>query len=260
MSGIKTGTTGRYAPVDHPGVLVPTALRPWTVAWPGYTPVDITPPELRPEGLAASVAAGWAQPYPSPTDVPDWPARQAAALVPFALDARGWPLNPAGRTGRAGRNLGAWGENQAADPIVVAGHGADRLVLLIRRDDCGQWAIPGGMLEPGERAPKALVRELREETSVDLANLEPEILARTYVQDPRATDHAWITSTVALYQLPAAPAAQAGDDAADAAWWPLTDLGTLTDVLAPVGGLYPAHRSLLVLALVRLARTHGGVR
>ena len=260
MSSIETRATSQQVPVDHPGAVVPTALRPWAVAWPGYAPADITPPELRPEGLAASVAEGWAQPYLSPADVPDWPARQAAALIPFDLDAHGWPLNPTGRTGRAGRNLGAWGENQAADPIVTAGNGTDRRVLLIRRDDCGQWAIPGGMAEPGESAPQTLVRELREETGIDLAAQQPVILDHTYVQDPRATDHAWVTSTVALYRLPAAAAATAGDDAAEAAWWPLADLGTLAGALAPVGGLYPAHRPLLVRALIRLARTDGGVR
>ncbi|MCX5367535.1 hypothetical protein OG864_53885 [Streptomyces sp. NBC_00124] len=50
----------------------------------------------------------------------DWSQRQATALVPFQLDARGWPLHPHGRTGR---NLGKWGGNAAADPIVVAGSG-----------------------------------------------------------------------------------------------------------------------------------------
>ncbi|HEV2343471.1 MAG TPA: NUDIX domain-containing protein [Actinocrinis sp.] len=246
-------TIDRYVPVDHPGVDVPAALRPWATAWLDYHPVDITPPELRPEGLPASVAEGWAQPYPSPLDVPDWPARWAAALIPFEVDEWGWPLNPTGRSGRSGRNLGAWGENQAADPIVIASHGADRRVLLIRRSDIGAWAIPGGMVDPGESAPATLARELREETGIDLADLEPVILTRTYVKDWRATDHAWVCSTVALYQLPDAPAARAGDDADDAAWWPLPDLDTLSAALAPLGGLYPAHRPLLAAALDHLA-------
>lgn len=247
--------TGRYAPVDHPGVAVPSAVRSWSAPWRGYAPVDITPPELRPAGLAGSVAKGWAEPYASPDDVPDWPARQAAALISYERDERGWPLNPTGRTGRTGRNLGKWGENQAADPIVAAGTGTDRRVLLIKRRDRGVWAIPGGMVDPGETAPAALVRELREETGVDLAEATPEILTRTYVADWRTTDHAWICSTVALYRLPEQRAATAGDDAADARWWPAADLDALTRAVEAAGGcLYEAHRPLLAAALDRLTQ------
>jgi ADP-ribose pyrophosphatase YjhB (NUDIX family) len=247
--------TGEYAPVDHPGIRVPGNMRSWSVPWHGYTPVDITPPELRPEGLAESVAAGWAEPYAGPDDVPDWPQRQAAALVSYSLDDRGWPLNPHGRTGRAGRNLGAWGENAAADPIVVAGSGTtDARVLLIRRDDCGEWAIPGGMVDPGETAPVALVRELREETGVDLTDSTPTILDRTYVEDWRTSDHAWVCSTVALYRVPELRDVSAGDDATDAAWWPFTGLDELVQAIEAAGGtLYEGHRPLLISALARMS-------
>jgi ADP-ribose pyrophosphatase YjhB (NUDIX family) len=232
---------------------VPAAGRPWSVPWPGYTPVDITPSRLRGAGLAASVAAGWAEPYASPAEVPDWPVRQAAALVPYSLDERGWPRNPSGRTGRAGRNLGKWGENAAADPIVVAGRGRERQVLLIQRGDIGDWAIPGGMVDPGETAPQTLARELHEETGVDLAAAAPTILARTYVADWRATDHAWVSSTVALYEVPEPRVATAGDDATAARWWPFQDLDQLTHAVATPGNqLYPAHRPLLGAALEHL--------
>ena len=242
-------------PVDHPGVAVPSPMRSWSVPWHGYKPVDITPPQLRPEGLAASVAAGWAEPYASPDDVPDWPERRAAALIPYEVDERWWPLNPDGRTGRAGRNLGKWGENAAADPIVVAGSGKDRRVLLIQRRDRRVWAIPGGMVDPGETAPAALGRELLEETGVDLADVVPTILARSYVQDWRNTDHAWVCSTVALYQLPVQLSATAGDDAVDARWFSFADLDQLATAAAAAGGdLYEAHRPLLATALDRLSR------
>ncbi|MFJ2080685.1 hypothetical protein ACIOGW_36585 [Streptomyces anulatus] len=95
----------------------------------------------------------WAEAAPSPTDVRDWDRRQADALVPYQLDRQGRPLNPHGRTGHTGRNLGKWGENAAADPIVVAGYGPSRRLLLITRDDIHVEAIPGGMVDPGETAP-----------------------------------------------------------------------------------------------------------
>ncbi|CNF63221.1 glmZ(sRNA)-inactivating NTPase [Mycobacterium tuberculosis] len=223
--------------------------------FPGYAPTDVTPPELQPgQGLAASVAAGWAEPYTDPAALPDAAARRAAALIAYDLDAEGRPLHPGGRTGKTGRNLGKWGENAAADPIVVAGTGPDDWrVLLIRRSDCGQWAIPGGMVDPGETAPAALVRELREETGVDLADLFPHILARTLVADPRESDHAWVATTAALYRLPAPVAAAAADDATDAGWFPFTGLDALQEALQGIGGtLYAAHRPLLATALQHL--------
>lgn len=239
----------QYADVHHPGTSVPPLLREWSMPWTGYRPVDITPPELRPAGLAQAVAEGWAEPYPTPHDVPDWAERQARANVPFTLDRDGYPLNPTGRTGRTGRNLGRWGENQAADPIVIAGTGPRRRVLLILRDDVRRWAFPGGMVDPGELAPKALERELREETGVDLSALTPHVLTTGYVADWRTTDHAWVTTTAAVYDLPAEVVAVAADDAADARWWDFAYLEALESDLAEAGGLYEAHRPLLALAL-----------
>ncbi|MFF9733689.1 NUDIX domain-containing protein [Streptomyces albidoflavus] len=222
-----------------------------------YTPSDITPPELLPAALAEHVPT-WAEAAPTPTDVHDWPQRQADALVPFRLDQRGWPVNPAGRTGRCGRNLGKWGENAAADPIVVAGTGDHRRVLLITRDDIGVEAIPGGMVDPGETAPAALVRELREETGVDLTGHRPVILGRDLVDDWRNSDHAWVASTSALYLLPATVTAVAADDALDASWYPFGSLDLLDAAITAAGRrLYAAHRPLLQRALDHLAADRG---
>ncbi|MEU9471283.1 NUDIX domain-containing protein [Streptomyces avermitilis] len=233
---------------------VPAGLGCWSVSWPEYTPADVTPPELLPAALARQVP-GWAEAAATPADVQDWAQRQANALVPFQLDARGWPLHPHGRTGRTGRNLGKWGENAAADPIVVAGTGQDRRVLLITRDDIGVEAIPGGMVDPGETAPVALVRELREETGVDLSDHRAVILGQDVVDDWRASDHAWVASTSALYLLPAPVTAVADDDALDANWWGFGSLDQLDAEITAAGRtLYAAHRPLLHRALDHLAK------
>jgi len=247
-----------YAPVDHPGVDVPDRLRPWSVEWPSYDPVDITPPELRPGvGLNASVKEGWAEPYAHPTDVPGFVGRRAAALIPYDLEEdTGCPLNPAGRTGRCGRNLGKWGENTAVDAIVVASTGSGRHLLLIRRSDKGTpWAIPGGMVDPGETISEAMPRELGEEASVDLSHLTPKILACTHVADWRETDWAWVCTAAGLYRLSEPIPVKAGSDAIDARWFPFPDLAAVDQAVAEVGGLlYGAHRPLLATALNHIDR------
>ncbi|KFG71318.1 NUDIX hydrolase [Streptomyces mutabilis] len=228
-------------------------MRDWSVSWPAYSPVDVTPPELLPTALAQEVP-DWAEGAATPADVLDWPKRRAAALIPFELDGRGWPLHPHGRTGRTGRNLGRWGENQAVDPIVVAGSGDQRQVLLITRTDIGVEAIPGGMVDPGETAPAALVRELHEETRVDLFGHRPVILGQDLVDDWRASDHAWVVSTSALYLRPATVKAVAASDAAAVAWWPFSSLDELDTAITAAGRtLYAAHRPLLKRALDHLS-------
>ncbi|MEV8336499.1 NUDIX domain-containing protein [Streptomyces niveus] len=228
---------------------IPAERRCWSVSWPEYTPADVTPPELLPEALAHHVP-DWAEAAPTPADVHDWDQRRAAALVWFELDERGWPLHPHGRTGRTGRNLPKWGENSAADPIVVAGTGQERRVLLITRKDIQEEAIPGGMIDPGETAPAALIRELGEETRVDLRGHTPVILSIEIVNDWRASDHAWVASTSALFLLPATVTATAASDALDANWYPFGSLDALDAAITAAGRtLYAAHRPLLQRAL-----------
>lgn len=47
----------------------------------------------------------------------------------------------------------------------------DGKIVLIRRSDSGQWALPGGTLEWGETLRTALDRELREEVGTRLVSL-----------------------------------------------------------------------------------------
>lgn len=96
-------------------------------------------------------------------------------------------------------------------------------VLLIRRGRPprqGEWSLPGGRIEPGERAVDAGLRELREETGV-----EARIVGLLDVVDgvfPEAGRHYVLIDYVAEW-IAGEPVA--GDDAADARFFPLAEAG-----------------------------------
>ena len=169
------------------------------------------------------------------------------------------PLNPSGRTGLAGRGwLWRWGPNHAADPIVTrwqrkGGDSGGEIVkneetgkpvlefVAILRNDGGGWAIPGGMVDPGELVSRTLKREFGEEAmnslmiqdeqekkealkAVDTFFTESGVeVYKGYVDDPRNTDNAWIETVafnfhdaegdvVGKFNL------KAGDDAGSVKW------------------------------------------
>jgi 8-oxo-dGTP pyrophosphatase MutT (NUDIX family) len=51
--------------------------------------------------------------------------------------------------------------------VVVASDAGE--ILLIRRTDNGNWAVPGGAIDLGESVAQAAARETREETGIDCA-------------------------------------------------------------------------------------------
>lgn len=100
-------------------------------------------------------------------------------------------------------------------------------ILLIRRGKPpfqGQWALPGGKVEEGETVEQAALRELEEETGL---RLSPRRISRSIVgifSDPGRDPRGRVVSIAFLVEVPAGTTAQAGDDAADAAWFPLERL------------------------------------
>jgi 8-oxo-dGTP diphosphatase len=55
--------------------------------------------------------------------------------------------------------------------IAAAARTPDGRLLLIRRGDSGQWALPGGTLEWGEQLRAAITREVWEETGARVLSL-----------------------------------------------------------------------------------------
>ncbi|KAL5017471.1 hypothetical protein ScPMuIL_007060 [Solemya velum] len=202
---------------------VPDEKVKWDVPFPEYDPVDYT---------AESVKCGpiWA-------DV-DFREFDAAQPKWNSLDGKVnrnsydgkyeiGDKNPYGRTGLKGRGLlGRWGPNHAADPMLqgewkrVGGEkvkGADGKYILqfiaVQRADTKEWALPGGMVDPGEHVNQTLKREFGEEamnsleaSAEDKKKIEKTIanffsggkkVYKGYVDDPRNTDNSWM-ETVAF--------------------------------------------------------------
>lgn len=115
--------------------------------------------------------------------------------------------------------------------VTCQGH-----VLLIRRGRApgkGLWALPGGFVEPAETLYHSAVRELQEETNLSVT---PDTLHRSLravkvfdhpdrSQRGRTITHAHYFELDQLDQLDQPlPAIEAGDDAAQAQWIPITKL------------------------------------
>lgn len=102
--------------------------------------------------------------------------------------------------------------------------GAGRL-LMIRRGrppSEGLWSIPGGRVKPGESDAAALVREVREETGLDVV---PGHLIGS-VQRPGPGESVYDIHDYAA-TLTTSTEPTAGDDAAAARWVPFEDLRSL---------------------------------
>ena len=98
-------------------------------------------------------------------------------------------------------------------------------VLLIRRGKpprLGEWSLPGGRIEWGERAEVAALRELEEETAV-----RGEILGLLDVVDGLFGERHYVLVDYAVSWISGEPVA--GDDATEAAFWPAARAIELVD-------------------------------
>jgi len=101
-----------------------------------------------------------------------------------------------------------------------------RSVLLIERKHPpfeGMWALPGGFLDMDETLEEAALRELQEETGITGVELKQFHTFSKVNRDPR---HRTIT-TVFIGYANATVTHVAGDDAANAQWFPIDKLPSL---------------------------------
>eukprot|EP00730_Choanoeca_flexa_P001371 TRINITY_DN10605_c0_g1_i4.p1 TRINITY_DN10605_c0_g1~~TRINITY_DN10605_c0_g1_i4.p1 ORF type:complete len:285 (+),score=60.93 TRINITY_DN10605_c0_g1_i4:70-924(+) len=251
----------------------------WTEDYPEYKPAEFTHPSV----LAQPV---WAD-KPEQLSSFKWNEidgsidRTTANPSPYTINERGLPLNYRGRTGIAGRGLlGKFGPNHAADPIVTrwkrdvqgkvvlnAKKEPILQVVLIRRKDNNELALPGGMVDAGDSVGQTLRKEFGEEALASIEGGEAkaaklkavidrifdqggEEIYSGYMDDPRNTDNAWMETTAVNFHDETGAAfgdipLEAGDDAGEVAWMDIT----------PDIKLYANH-SMLVLETLRRRRQH----
>ena len=105
---------------------------------------------------------------------------------------------------------------RCAGAVVRDTSGRVLLVLRANEPSRGMWSIPGGRIEPGESARAAAVREVREETGLDVEVGELLYAAEIgpyYIEDFAAV---LVGGTLA-----------AGDDALDARFFTLDEVRAL---------------------------------
>lgn len=115
-------------------------------------------------------------------------------------------------------------------------------VLLVRRGGepyKGQWAFPGGFLRMNENAEQGALRELQEETGLQPAAIGQLGVFSDVHRDPRER-----VITIAWYALVKPSEVVGGDDADEAAWFPVDDLPSLAF----------DHRKIFDEAMERLRR------
>ena len=116
-------------------------------------------------------------------------------------------------------------------------------VLVVRRGKPpfeGQWALPGGYLEVDEDLAPAAVRELAEETGIELAPDEVRQLGAYGAPDRDPRNRTVSIAHVVVLDEPARP--QGGSDAAEARW-------IATDEVLAAGDLAFDHATILRDAL-----------
>lgn len=194
--------------------VVPKEFSEWSVEYPEYDPPEYTAPYVYCFG-PGSPAPGFKWAHDPDPKV----AKIAESAHEVGYDNDGRPLNPLGRVGIRGRGLlGKWGPNLAIDQVVtrwkrnenqtqVERRGKPILeVVLCKRTDTGEWALPGGF-QGMDDGVNPVIRKVfglepdQVQDNEDLQEVEAilknsKLFFKGLTCDPRDTDNAWVESSV----------------------------------------------------------------
>ncbi len=116
---------------------------------------------------------------------------------------------------------------------VVFSHGHILLIKRGRNPGKGLYALPGGFLDQTETIEQGCIRELKEETKIDIATpILKNSITQTHVFDHPYRDPRGRTITHAhLFELSLKemPNVKAADDASEVAWIPIGELDNIED-------------------------------
>lgn len=106
---------------------------------------------------------------------------------------------------------------QTAVSALLVKDGSILLVKRAKEPSKGMWALPGGKQEFGEKLEEAIIREMKEETNLDI--MDPKLLTCC---EPIFKNEAGETIThfvIALFEVDKfSGQSQAGDDAEELIW------------------------------------------
>lgn len=106
----------------------------------------------------------------------------------------------------------------AASAVVKDREGRVLLVQRGHEPAIGLWSLPGGSVEQGETLSQAAIREVKEETGLDIVTGRE--VWRIVVELAKNAHY----DVHALEGVVTGGVLHAGDDAADARWWTLEEL------------------------------------
>lgn len=115
------------------------------------------------------------------------------------------------------------------DIAAVRGTFKKEVLLIKKKNELNgtKWRFPGGFVDVSdESTEEAAIRELKEETTIDLKGEDMFYLGSKKILDPRFIEgpHGILTSFYLVNFNNPTKYAEAGDDAADLKWIPLEDI------------------------------------